>query len=237
MDPTIYIKPEKTWDFFCWNREKLKVSEAIIAENKDTDYTICITNEEDCPVFIIYKNEDVCVRQKVVSGQNCGYIVEYLYERFLYPVDVVSGIPEPEAKKPDEPEVPEEPDDTPPADFPVYTPDDDEWDSLVNECREFLEIPSKILDDQDPYYEIMYVRQDEVDLAAKDFLRKFLEMEAIPHAMVDDFVWRTMEWAAEEYGISVWYPSEYTDTDTGSDYFVTYPCDSLCNSKETEAAE
>ena len=237
MEPSIHIKPDKVWEFFCWNREKLKVSEAIIAENKGTDYMICLTNDGDFPMFIVYRNGvETGVRQKVVSAQNCAYITEYLFERFLYPYDVTESIPETPAKPEPakEPTASEDEDDLPPADSPADPTDDEEWEQLVDECHEPILIPSRILDPQDPYYEVMYVRQDEVDLAAKDFLRVLLERVAVTNAMADDFVQHTMQWLAEEYDVSVWYPGEFTDPDTGEDYFETYPYESLCGTPVTE---
>lgn len=228
----IYIKPDEVWRFFQQNREALRISEAIIAENKETGYVVCLTNEVGKPELTVYRNDHlVCNDGFYVSEDECTDSCRMVIETFLYPLEEETDFP-PQDILP----VPE-PDETPPVSdpedelpLPPADAEDEAWSKTWDSYHDILSIPADGIEDFPGLSDVMYTRQDEVLMAMKDLLDVLMEGDArlYDDAMADDLVHTLLIAIAEDYGYAVWYPTEYTDADTGRRYLDTYPYNDLC---------
>lgn len=214
MAVKIYIPADKALRFFHQNKEKLKSAEAIIAENDETKHMVCLTNDGGFPTFVVYRDGIRVIERDKCStfGDDCMDTAKFYFEEFLFPCF--------EEKEPEEQ----------PGSAKIEVvkggkleeeEDDEEFNDTWKRCHDMLTVPLDKLAVSDPVFDVMYVRQDEVKCAVEDFLNVLLE-ETPGKDYVEDFTHEIIIKLCED-GFDVWYPMEYTDPESGDDWFSTYP--------------
>lgn len=196
----IHLNVYDVWQFFESNIERLGKEMVCIAENTDTGYSVYLEEKSGIPFFKVFRGELFEYGEAATCGLECREVSKKLYRKYLFPVTVV------EEQKWDE--IPPEPsdDDLPPG----QDPDDEE-------------AQIEILDD------IVYERDDELHLAAQDFLSTLLnvtpdEVELMTYeGFCDDFIKKVGKMLAEEESISIYHPTWTPDGETDIQYFVEYP--------------
>lgn len=55
----VYVTPDEIWEFFNKNRDKLRDSKVVVAENTDIGYAVLLTNDYDGVAnLIVERNEE-----------------------------------------------------------------------------------------------------------------------------------------------------------------------------------
>lgn len=220
MGANIYLKPSEVWSFYTKNPDKFEKERVIVAENTDTKYEICATKHLGTLQFLVYRQDIQQYEELVIDENDCSRTAKQLYVKYLFPVTVSSKEPVESGKK-----------------IPVDTKkhkDDRKASQLkypapsmpdnIDEMDEsdIVEVMAE-LDDE------IYQRDDELEMATKDFLAVLLNCdvdeigELYGRYLVSDYIEYACELLAEEFSISVYHPRWVTDDETGVDEYVQYP--------------
>ena len=84
----IYVPADEVWTFFQGNRNRLKREQVVIAENSNTNYSVCLTEEESLPLFIISRGESKEYEEAAINEQDCFDTAKRCYKTYLLPVTV-----------------------------------------------------------------------------------------------------------------------------------------------------
>ena len=58
MNPDIYVEPKDVWDFYKKNIKRMSEELVLIAENKETEYAVYVTQDEGYLTILVYKGEE-----------------------------------------------------------------------------------------------------------------------------------------------------------------------------------
>lgn len=194
----IHLSSYEVWTFFENNEERLGKEMVCIAENKDTGYSVFLEEKSGIPFFKIFRDEEFEYGEAATCAFDCREVAQKLYRKYLFPITVQE-----DKYWQDIPQY-EDDDDMPPS-------DDMDEDELI-----------QALDD------IVYERDDELCLAAQDFLSTLLnvmpgEVELLlkNEDIFTEFIDAVCEMLAERFKISVYRPQWIPDGDVQN--FVEYP--------------
>lgn len=219
MGVEIHLQPADAWQFYQKNKKRLAGEMVIVAENDDTGYSVCMTEEEVAtnarvPYFNVYREEEKVYAEGAISEKDCVKTLRDIYLKYLFPVVEVS--------KPKKEESP---------------PKDDfgqEYDPFVEEKEQEFE-------------DIIYQRDDALFHAMSDFLQVVLNcsdhdelVKEYTAEMISEAVEDFCNYMADIHLISVYHPRWEKNDETGEDYFEEYPhlaVDDDDSSEEEEDAE
>lgn len=214
----IYIATSRIWDHYCRNMNHLTDNEDMVAENKETGMSLCITREAFLPQLVLYtKGDRPIIWRPVRNSEECNTAAVYLITRYLVDNEVpespkVLHLP---AQKVDE-------DDAEIEDVPINVEDkpvEQEDDISKDEDEE----EQRILD-------TIYEREDELSNAVGDMLAVVLvenDCSAVTEAYGQEFinavVDHLLQWLYDEQGVSVYRPTLDTDPKTGEEVLMEFP--------------
>ena len=84
----IFVPANEVWTFFQGNRNRLEREQVVIAENNNTNYTICLTEEEGFPLFIVSRGESKEYEEDSINEQDCIETAKRCYKTYLFPVTI-----------------------------------------------------------------------------------------------------------------------------------------------------
>lgn len=85
----IYVPAEDVWPFFNSNIDRLKKEMVIIAENKDTEYAVYLTEDKGYPSFAVCKGDNKPEYEEgAISETDCSETAKRCFVRYLFPVVV-----------------------------------------------------------------------------------------------------------------------------------------------------
>lgn len=85
----IYIPADDVWSFFHSNIDRLKKEMVVIAENKDTEYAVYLTEDKGYPSFAVCKGlEEPEYEEGAVNENDCTETAKRCFVRYLFPVVV-----------------------------------------------------------------------------------------------------------------------------------------------------
>lgn len=86
----IHIPADKVWDFFHKNVKRLTEEMVNIAENKETEYAVYLTEDNGYPSFVVCKgSNDPEYTEGAINKNDCTDTARRCYEKYLFPVTVV----------------------------------------------------------------------------------------------------------------------------------------------------
>lgn len=88
----IAYQPKEVWDFYNRNQEALEDTQGLIAENADTNYEVYVTDDYGFPAIMVYRGDELEYEECVLNEQDCVQTVTQIYMKYLFPVEVVSGL-------------------------------------------------------------------------------------------------------------------------------------------------
>lgn len=89
MGVVVHLKSSDAWSFFQKNKVRLGKEMVVIAENTDTDHTICLEEEQGLPLVSVYRADKRLCEEGAVSEKDCEDTVKGVYFKYLFPVKVV----------------------------------------------------------------------------------------------------------------------------------------------------
>lgn len=196
----IHLDAYDVWQFFEENVERLGKEMVCIAENVDTGYNICLEEKSGIPFFKVFRDEEFEYGEAATCGLECREVTKKLYWKYLFPITVVEDRF---------------------CDFPQNAPESDDYP--FDKDPEDPEEQIQILDD------IVYERDDELNMASMDFLATLLnvtpdEVELMTYeGFCADFVKKVGEMLAEECNISIYHPVWMPADETGYQHYNEYP--------------
>lgn len=198
MGVNIHLKPTQVWPFFEENKARLAQEMVAIAENEDTEYSVYLTEENDCPLLSVYKEDKKLYEEPAVSEKDCETTAKQIYLKYLFPVVINT---------------------------PQYSFDDDNSPEEDEDRLEFYSDEDELQNCEDAIYEredeLVFAMQDflEVLLNCKN-QEQIAELygEDIVENLLDEFC----QFLADEYLISVYRPT-WVDDEHGTENFVEYP--------------
>lgn len=209
MAVKIHVPASKAWEFFVKNKPMLEKEQAIIAENDETEYAVCMTVELGMPQFNVFKGDRQIEQEGAVDAEDCRDTAQRLFIKHLFPVTVVDekAIPHGEQLHISEidddaweyprPQGTRDPFENldidldplefgtdPSGDFALDPLEDDDEDEDFNEywseLHEEISIPWDEVPDQKLADDIMYIRYDEIQQKTEDLLETILETGGDP---------------------------------------------------------
>lgn len=220
MGVNVYLKPSEIWSFYEKNPVKFEKERVVVAENTETKYEVCVTKHLGHLQFLVYRQDVQQYEELVIDDNDCTRTAKQLYVKYLFPVTVTKNEPVESGKKiPVDTNKHKDDRKASQVKYPLpKVPDNlDEMDD-----NDIVEVVAE-LDDE------IYQRDDELEMATKDFLAVLLNCdteeigELYGRFLVADFIEYACELLAEEFLISVYHPRWYTDEETGVDEYVQYP--------------
>lgn len=239
MAVKIHVPAEKSWEFFVKNKPMLEKEQAIIAENDETEYSVCMTVEFGLPQFNVYKGDREVEHEGAVDPEDCRDTAQRLFVKHLFPVTVVDDKAIPRGQQLHISEIDDDAWEYPApqgmntdaADFaedfdPLqFDPRDEEEDfeELWGELHEEISMPWEEVDDQKLVDDVMYIRDDEIQQKTEDLLEAILETDGDPinPDMLQDVIEHMMMYISAVHHECIWYPT--TVKKDGVELFQTYP--------------
>lgn len=193
MGVHIYVAANTVWAFFQSHKDRLSKEMVVIAENKDTEYAVYLTEDNALPLFSVCKGDAKSEYEEcVLTETGCNEAAKRLYAQYLFPVMVVDG-------KKCPPELPEEE----PEDLTRQDMEDAQYereDELSLALCDFLSVVLQKSIDNSP--EIM-------DTYGEMFVNEVL----------DHF----LEYLAQEQCLPIYRPMIITDEETGCEVYTEFP--------------
>lgn len=243
MGAKIYVPAAKTWSFFSRNKDKLASSQALIADNDETNYSVCMTVENDIPMFTVFKGDQKIESEGAVDEDDCRDTAQRLFVKHLFPVTVVDEKAIPHGEQLHISEIDKEAWEYPEPQgrqtlyFPDF-PEDDEFDlrgldveeeddawAIWKQLHEQISVPLEELDDPKSAEDVIYVRSDDVQQQVADLLDTLTEGDGaqVEDDLVDDVTQHLLQYLAVVHKLPIWYPMITQDVDTGTEMLETYP--------------
>lgn len=202
MSVNICVQPEKVWSFFYKNIDRLSDEMVVVAENEDTQYAVYLTEDSGYPLFCVCRGDaGPEYEEGAINEKDCADTAKRCYFSYLFPVCVNT-----EKSYPEQHEGKED-----------KTDEHEVDDSLTMTEQDMLDI--------------IYERDDELQLALCDFLSVVLgeyrdgtdvQSQYSP-STINEILDHFLEYLADEYGTPVYRPMLMKDDKTGSDIYVEYP--------------
>ena len=79
----IIVSSDDMWNYFQTNKEELKTTEHIVAENDEFGIIISLTEEDGFPCFIVTADEYQHAEEVAISEKDCKETITTLYENYL----------------------------------------------------------------------------------------------------------------------------------------------------------
>lgn len=87
MGVNIHIPADEVWSFFQKNKDRCTKEMVIVAENTDTKYEVCLTEDNGYPSFVVCKGDGTSEYEEgAISENDCTYTAWNCYRRYLFPV-------------------------------------------------------------------------------------------------------------------------------------------------------
>lgn len=195
MGVNIHLKPTEVWPFFAENKARLENEMVAIAENEETSHSVYLTEENGCPLLSVYKEDTKLYEEGAVSAADSESTTKQIYLKYLFPVVVHE---------------------------PKYNFQSDLDEEDDEELTAEMEL--QMMEDE------IYEREDALMFAMQDFLEVVLNCntprqikELYGEDLVDELLDSFCRLLAEEYLISVYRPTFFTDEKTGDESYVEYP--------------
>ena len=212
MGVDIHLQPAYAWQFYQKNKVRLANEMVVIAENEDTGYSVCMTEEKvankGVPYFNVYREEEKVYAEGAISEKDCVKTLRDIYLKYLFPVVEVSGGKKVESKK---------------------------VDDLGQEYDPFIE------EKEQEFEDIIYQRDDALFHAMSDFLQVVLccddhdeLVKEYSAEMISEAVEDFCNYMADIQLISVYHPRWEKNDETGEDYFEEYPHLAVDDDEEDE---
>lgn len=193
MKVQIDLAAGDAWDYYQQNREELRDKEVVIAQNMDTKVSICLTEANGLPMFVVYSGEGEREKEEysegAVSESDCEHTVKELYKRYLFPIVVDTKEDETEGRF---------------SDF-----DRDELEDIIYKRRE-------IIRDALLRFLSVAVNTEDTDPDGSNFLLEY------GNQLVDETLEYFLEYLGCDQGLDVYYPLLLVDED-GAEEFTAYP--------------
>lgn len=181
------------WNYYQQNKEELRDKEVVIAQNMDTKVSICLTESDNLPLFVVYSGEGKGEKEEyseyAVSASDCEHTVKEIYKRYLFPIVVDTKADESEDRF---------------SDF-----DRAELEDIIYKRRE-------IIRDALLRFLSVAVNTEDTDPDGSNFLLEY------GNQLVDETLEYFLEFLGCEQGLDVYYPLLLVDED-GSEEFTAYP--------------
>ena len=92
MGVHIYVAANTVWAFFQSHKDRLSKEMVVIAENKDTEYAVYLTEDNALPLFSVCKGDAKPEYEEcVLTETGCNEAAKRLYAQYLFPVMIVDG--------------------------------------------------------------------------------------------------------------------------------------------------
>ena len=92
MRAHIYVAANTVWAFFQSHKDRLSKEMVVIAENKDTEYAVYLTEDNALPLFSVCKGDAKPEYEEcVLTETGCNEAAKRLYAQYLFPVMIVDG--------------------------------------------------------------------------------------------------------------------------------------------------
>lgn len=220
-----YLSASAVWDFVQKNKQRLEHEMAMIAENEDTGYSVCVTVESGICKVVAFRGELQVYSEGCVDAEDCRDVCVNAVFRYLIPytesIDKLSFFDDDEpGKKPD--------DDGPPTlndeDFVIVGDNEPDFEKLMDACHDEVEVTEKNRKDLE---DVISLRDDDLVQATRDYLDVLLEEPAILETeegekLMQDFLDAVQLYLAD-LGHYVWAPAIFRG-DNG-DILIPYPAE------------
>lgn len=200
MNPTIYVEPDELWSCFKLN-SRVESNIVIVAENEEAGISIGLTNNSDGFATLQVFEGDNVVFEDCYSKWEIKEAAEELYEEYLFTYKLVNSL--------------------------VNSSDETRLDGRLEEDFDLEDIDyESILSIQK---DLVYEREDELLLAAMDFLeilmrdsmREDASLDAYDSGLAEIFVDIVCD-SMKGLGVSVYRPKLVADG-TEEEEYVEYP--------------
>lgn len=170
MSFEIGLKPNQVWEFYNKNLARLSDEMVSIAKNGHTGYEIFLTEEENVPMFSVYKDDKMIYEEGAVSEADTEKTVREIYQKYLLPMVVVISKDQKQTKEKEE-EEPEESDTRLDREDQIY----EREDAIYMAFQDFLQVLTE--DD----YSIQDTFPDEKE--AESIIDHIVEFLAVDHGL------------------------------------------------------
>lgn len=82
----IHLEPANVWEYFRRHKERLEEEMVEIAENDDTGVAIYLTEDDDLPQYVVFKNDKEQYREMCVNGSDAEQTLKKIFMQYLVPL-------------------------------------------------------------------------------------------------------------------------------------------------------
>ena len=220
-----YLSASAVWPFVQKNKQKLETNMAMIAENEETGYSVCVTVESGICKVVAFRGELQVYSEGCVDANDCREVCLNAIFRYLIPVtesiDKLSIFDEEEPKE--EAVVEIEMEDLNDAGL-SFEDDDQDFERIMDACHEEVEVTEKNRKDLE---DVVSLRDDDLIQATRDYLDVLLEQPTLLETedgekLMQDFLDAVQLYLAD-LGHFVWAPVILPGDD--GDILVPYPAE------------
>lgn len=79
----IYVPANETWEFFRENKERLSKEMVTIAEDQSAGSSICMTEKDGFPVYVVYYNDKIEYTEETLNEIDTKETAKEIYTAFL----------------------------------------------------------------------------------------------------------------------------------------------------------
>ena len=213
MNPDIYVESKDVWDFYKKNIKRMSEELVLIAENKETEYAVYVTQDEGYLTILVYKDEEEILDDFALEKFICEVTIEGIYEKYLYPgIYTDNGyqfVNEEDCAKAHA-DAPPLPSSTQDMEDTVYEREDELYMATLDLLEKFT-------------YRAIYAK-DYIDDCADEEMYPVEVDEIYAEVIADSLVNVFCKYLKDEHYVSVYRPM-FIQTDKGEEIFTEYPYD------------
>ena len=90
---TVDLAPERIWQFYIVEFDRLKSEQVVTAFNSDTNHTICVSVDGSDLTFYVYDGDNLVHEEIAVSAYDAEDTARFLTNKYLVPLSEEKEIP------------------------------------------------------------------------------------------------------------------------------------------------